>query len=956
MRMIKLECDEKKVSIDTCGLVQMVNRIAKTSLKYKKELYDKTLPMIVEIKHINSNIKKMSDLTDDNVQALVNERTSDKFSLLGLSGKKGLAYIRLLSKENVRSMFIESVVHKPLYLFLSLILIILSIFVHYYFALFLPFTLIACLSHHIHIKYEFRGIHLITAMVFLFTLSIIYLIFSFEVPNIDIKPNLVYQSILQDLTQSNITAPLYSNTTNYLQFINVFSNFNFKYGGKLWVLVQPLVELLDFTTNMSFYSHIIIQFLISMFLPKLLPYYLYYEFIPILYCAYQGYSLGYLLICITFTLTMISTWKVLTVFNSFCSRYLYFNVGKTITYFVLFYYLVTIVTAGHFTHVIAASTTVQFILIFFYLFLVRTVQLTKHEPSYIFIHGQLVLFGECALKSKFWKILHPGAILKKSIINWNIDCKPKERIWYYGPYFSNYKGRVSSNCAHTEAHVLTNRQLFDNSIYTKSALDDVCFSDYNDMIDNYSEIIFGEKFFREQMPIEKWFDSIKDATKRKAASDAYYGGIFNVKKHLQTKAFIKTEIILGKSKNDSVLYGEDDQYTARLIQGHHPESNVRIGPYCYSISKFLKDWWNYKNVNFPTITYASGMNREQIGAWFDDSYQFVSQFGAVYAYESDFSKFDKHHTRAHLKSQYKFFGHILTTPDSVASAMASNILKFGYMPKGTFYSIDGTRDSGGQDTTSGNSVVNGTSQIYLICKALNVTPAQLHSLPIRMIILGDDVYCLTTKAIAELLLNNIALSSLGWDVKKSIGPVYTKTFCSSVFMPSTIGSILTGLPSRIIAKVFGSTKKLKPEQGRYYCNQICQGLLAENRHNPIINGLLLKLLSLTGDSVETITNRERKYVNRHLFKIREYRFNCDAQLVGPVPAINQFYFDRYGITELEIDDWLQYVSNIPHYMVGLEHPVLAKLLAVDIEPIDYYQQHNVGEDVDWKINYRDEIR
>jgi hypothetical protein len=260
-----------------------------------------------------------------------------------------------------------------------------------------------------------------------------------------------------------------------------------------------------------------------------------------------------------------------------------------------------------------------------------------------------------------------------------------------------------------------------------------------------------------------------------------------------------------------------------------------------------------------------------------------------------------------------------------------------------------TRKSGKRNTTGGNSVLNGTAQLYLGCKALDCTVDELCDMPIRMIILGDDVYTITTQSIADKMLASKALSSIGWDVKKEVVPLHKGTFCSAVWMPSSIGTILTGLPARIMVRGFGSLKKIKkPHMQQAYANALAAGLLTENMHNPIIKPLLERIFVLTSDHA-SLKLREQRFLNKELLKNRSYRFNASDKVITTSPDVYDFILNRYDINRTELDSWSNYCANIPNYQCGLDHIVIDKCIEVDIEEIDDYQRNQTGLDTDYLI-------
>jgi hypothetical protein len=577
----------------------------------------------------------------------------------------------------------------------------------------------------------------------------------------------------------------------------------------------------------------------------------------------------------------------------------------------------------------------------------------QNEPAHnagLYIVATLILFGECALHSTLWKEMDESAVmdLPPSFL---LPCQErKEKAWYYGTWTRNYYGRISDTSdVHVQAHTLQNRFLFDLAKYTKSTFKDEEWNRYVKTIDDNSPTIFGDRTFRTIIGYEEWFVAQKDPVKRKRLETAYFDSQYYKKKHNKTKAFVKAEIIVGKSLGQLENLGKEDTYAARLIQGEHPEQAVRTGPYFHTAFDELHKWWNWKNTEFPLLTYACGMNRAQAGEFYDD---IVAEFGPdedLVCYVSDYSKMDKHHRRCHIEFEFWCLNQIIEMSYDTLDDLMDIVDTEGFMPSGIYYKVLMGKCTGFRNTTGGNTVLNGTAQIHLMMRAFGVSFEELCELPIRMIILGDDVYTITTRPLADKLMHCAALSDIGWELKKEVLPLHKGTFCSATWMPSTIGTILTGLPARIFVRGFGSLKQIqKPHLQKAYCLAVCTGLLAENMHNPLVRPLLERLIVLTSSHAK-LTQRQQRYLNKELLKNRSFRWNCSESVIDITPSVYDFIFKRYNITVREIDDWKDYCSKIPHYQCGLDHVIIDKCIDIDIEPIDDYQRLQLGLNSDYKI-------
>jgi hypothetical protein len=454
-----------------------------------------------------------------------------------------------------------------------------------------------------------------------------------------------------------------------------------------------------------------------------------------------------------------------------------------------------------------------------------------------------------------------------------------------------------------------------------------------------------------EMGFEEWTANIQDPKKRQRAIDANYKRDFDPSKDGGTDAFIKKEFITGKTKSEEPE--AKDSYAARLIQATNAFINNAMGPYTYTMVKILKYLWHPDHY----ITYASGMNRKEIGEWYDRAVSFVSSEGDPVCYASDFSKFDKHHTIKHLQLEHNIFNLILPMSELTKQAYESTLKTKGTMPMGTKYTCDATRKSGYQDTTVGNTLLNGISLLYtlmvLFTTILGFTSFvldDLYTLPVRIIVLGDDCYMITTREIANQLMEMDTLEHLGWDVKKEIGPLSQHTFCSSIFMPSKQGTVLTPLPARALSKTFICKKQMvKVDQQKYYAHVVANGLLCDNRHNPLVRQMFRRIKYLTRDhGVTKFGFMEDHYSKYQSFE--KFKGNLDE-----CEATYSFIAERYNVSKEDLDDLEKYYDSIPSFKVGLDHPVIQRMLDIDnevVHPDVFERQRGKYWDV---VDYQEQV-
>jgi len=208
-------------------------------------------------------------------------------------------------------------------------------------------------------------------------------------------------------------------------------------------------------------------------------------------------------------------------------------------------------------------------------------------------------------------------------------------------------------------------------------------------------------------------------------------------------------------KRDEVLLKyrlkpEDKGTIPRPIHNVDPQLAVTVGPDVYAASEVLKKHWRWDsqfqkdggfavNMRLVTITYGAGLLSDALAAWFkfvlsepgyhilvagDDSIVAINHQGSITFVEGDISKCD-HSVRA-LALKYEYFvlrsaglhndAEELLDANSKATCVAG-----ARMPDGGTMRISRgpERNTGGVDTTVGNTVVTGGGH-YLACSTCPV--------------------------------------------------------------------------------------------------------------------------------------------------------------------------------------------------------------------------------------------
>jgi hypothetical protein len=199
--------------------------------------------------------------------------------------------------------------------------------------------------------------------------------------------------------------------------------------------------------------------------------------------------------------------------------------------------------------------------------------------------------------------------------------------------------------------------------------------------------------------------------------------------------FVKIEPLM-----KSTQHGVDD-FTPRMIQSSTAEHSVRTGPFAYAFSKRLVDMWDGEN--FP-ICYAATRNGERLGHLMHHA---AIEAGEACADEGDYARYDTtiHERLLNLEAHvYQLAG---ATRDA-ATAFAEDVYTEGEDKWGNKYCVRGTRSSGRQNTSCGNSVLQGLVKTFNIavthCElveadVMDVDPIDiLDSHRVKVFVMGDD--------------------------------------------------------------------------------------------------------------------------------------------------------------------------------------------------------------------------
>jgi hypothetical protein len=282
----------------------------------------------------------------------------------------------------------------------------------------------------------------------------------------------------------------------------------------------------------------------------------------------------------------------------------------------------------------------------------------------------------------------------------------------------------------------------------------------------------------------------------------------NERQFAKRGGFLKPEL-LSKS---SVL--GDCEFTPRLIQSGSRHHNVVTGPFAHAFSKRLAEVWSTESEYGPV--YTSGFTADDIGRCVK---RYNDKHPEATILEGDFDKWDSTLHERILKLEAWVFAYSGATK-KVRAAMRSAISTYGRDKFGNVFSVDGTRHSGDQYTSCGNSFLQGAAITYG-CAKIDSLRIDIHGnaplLSPRTIwekhellfpVLGDDNFIMgNSKFLTDAPLKSIMLT-LGLELspkeftyeKYGKFAVHHATFCSSRFYPLADTFVLGPCIGRVLSK------------------------------------------------------------------------------------------------------------------------------------------------------------
>lgn len=345
----------------------------------------------------------------------------------------------------------------------------------------------------------------------------------------------------------------------------------------------------------------------------------------------------------------------------------------------------------------------------------------------------------------------------------------------------------------------------------------------------------------------------------------------------------------------------DEPTRSRLIQFYFNLATQAV--YGLEFTCFQKSLCNtFRNLQVSEkidVTIASGMNADDLSEWMNVR---VAR-GACYFYERDCKSYDATMQKMHRLFKTRFIRKI---DDKLAAFIddCSTVKGLGVFREGLFvYKVAETVQSGHNDTTSGNGLVNAgiTVEAFSSC-----------GLECSILIAGDDCLVAVYSDFDADLIAKIE-SELGViPVARKLSSPADVSFISGIWLMNGKKWQFVPKLGRILARLWWTVNPPGKRTRSAYIRGVARGLLPSCGNLPIVRQFLLKFDS---DGEALMTNRYWEY--------RVKPIEWDG-------SIRRHLLDRYGITESELSECESFLARLPAEPLLIVHPVLDRIMAVDL--------------------------
>jgi hypothetical protein len=470
---------------------------------------------------------------------------------------------------------------------------------------------------------------------------------------------------------------------------------------------------------------------------------------------------------------------------------------------------------------------------------------------------------------------------------------PKARV--HGIVFSQLQPALAKNTAKNEEAAITMRYL--RKVMTAQA---ESFINLKDWVMTGVKRIFGGRYKLLPPEVAEWFRHMKPAKIRELLKA--FASLITLPLNRRIDAvrniFIKLELQVPKL--DAIENWEHFiySYIPRLVSGTTARFNAVVGPWIYAVAEKLREVWNGLN----GILYAKG----------SDAGRILGDFFAKAAFwgEGDGVKWDLHTGEEALRFVHWVYEWVFGIPRNIIEALNWRFKSKAYS---RFYDVlvEWVRHSGDQDTSTGNSILNGCIGDFILQHYDRVRAVDGDD-DLTMFLNSTDFALIDTKEVERMW------AQFGYEFEYKITNKPSQvTFCSKLFFPTLEDGNKCyrpgALPGKFLAKIGCSFKHI--EENHYA--KVLNGCASNIDHVPLLHEIHEMVVEMCGGETGVILPEDYPY---KLINDRSY------------PCVEEAYDmfqDRYGVGKLEIDGLCGQVRQLGTFPMAINSGLMLRLVAID---------------------------
>lgn len=344
---------------------------------------------------------------------------------------------------------------------------------------------------------------------------------------------------------------------------------------------------------------------------------------------------------------------------------------------------------------------------------------------------------------------------------------------------------------------------------------------------------------------------------------------------------------------------------ARLIQFYiNLATQAAFGPEFVAISKAISSAFDGERELFPGVTaqFSMGLSSAGIAAWGAR----VLREGYTHFYERDGKSWDATMRANHSRFKERLFALF----DPALAAFVHDCCRV----KGLIVGKDGilryimnwTVKSGHNDTSSGNSLINAI---------IAAIAAHVCGLKVKILVMGDDLIMAVS---GDFDVKAVAAVEAKYGIvpeARKFDNIFDCSYVSGIFIPNGKEIGFVPIPGRLIMRLWWSIAN----PGKYiqaYRNGVVAGLLPTCQALPIVRVFLMKFAN-----EGTVGRSDKGYLYRGV----ALEFDEEIYL---------WMQGRYGLSRSDIEACEAWLEQLPAEPLLLVHPVLERIVEVDIVDID----------------------